>query len=171
MEKFLGAFKKETTTAKKEGMLDEQEANPILQTLFRLILQWALAQKNIFIWVYTILQWNCMARSINIGSLALHCFTPGEDNNIKVKYDKTKSDQTGEKVHEKHCYGNPFDPLVSMFLALGVWFCLESSHFEDSEFLFQDKNTNAGAASSRYCSQLTELFVVFKRPLEAVHTC
>jgi hypothetical protein len=51
MEKFLAAFKKETTTAKKDGMLDEQEADPISKTLFRLILQWTLAQKNVFIWV------------------------------------------------------------------------------------------------------------------------
>ena len=29
MEKFLGAFKKETMTAKKDGMLDEQDADPI----------------------------------------------------------------------------------------------------------------------------------------------
>ena len=165
MEKFLGAFKKETTTAKKDGMLDEQDADPISQTLFRLILQWALAQKNIFIWVFTILQWNCMARSINIGGLALHCFGPGEDN-VRVKYDKNKCDQTGEKVHEKHCYGNPFDPLVSLFLCLGVWFCLESSRFEHTEFLFQDENTNANAASSRYCSQLCELFKIYKDQLK-----
>jgi hypothetical protein len=35
MDKFLVAFKKETTfLAKKDGMLDEQEADPITWTLF-----------------------------------------------------------------------------------------------------------------------------------------
>jgi hypothetical protein len=29
MDKFLVAFKKETTMAKKDGMLDEQEADPM----------------------------------------------------------------------------------------------------------------------------------------------
>jgi hypothetical protein len=42
-----------------------------------------------------------MARAMNIGSLALHCFRPSEDN-LTVKYDKNKADQSGEKVHEKH---------------------------------------------------------------------
>jgi hypothetical protein len=97
--------------------------------------------------------------------LALHCFRPGEDN-LKVKYDNTKTDQTGEKTHEKHCYGNPFDPLVSLFLCLGVWFCLESSRFEHTEFLFQDENTSANAASQRYCTQLTHLFETYTDQLK-----
>jgi len=157
MEKYLGAFKKETMSAKKDGMLDEQEADPISRTLFRMILQWGLQEKNVFLWVFTILQWNCMSRSINIGGLALHCFRPGEDN-LTVKYDKSKADQSGEKLHEKHLYDNPFDPLVSVFLALGVWFSLEASRFEQTEALFQDDTKGENAASQRYCSQLCHLF-------------
>jgi hypothetical protein len=164
MDKFLVAFKKETTMAKKDGMLDEQEADPITWTLFRKILQWALDRKNIYLWVFSILQWNCMARSINIGVLALHCFRVGEDC-IIVRYDKSKADQTGEKVSDKHVYDNPFDPLVSVFLALGVWFCLESARFENTESLFQDDENEVTAASQRYCSQLTELFKAFHAEL------
>jgi hypothetical protein len=74
MDKFLVAFKKETTMAKKDGMLDEQEADPITWMLFQKILQRALERKNIYLWVFSILQWNCMARSINIGVLPLYCF-------------------------------------------------------------------------------------------------
>jgi hypothetical protein len=40
-----------------------------------------------------------------------------------------RADQTGGKVSDKHVYDNPFDPLVSVFLALGIWFSLESVHF------------------------------------------
>jgi hypothetical protein len=136
MENVLLAFKKETTMAKKDGMLDEQGADPITWSLFRKILQWALDRKNIvYLWVFSILQWNYMARSINIGVLALHCFCVGEDA-IIVRYDKSKADQTGEMVNDKHVYDNPFDPLVSVFLALGVWFCcLESAHFEHTVFV------------------------------------
>jgi hypothetical protein len=36
MEKFLAAFKKETTKAKKDSILDKQEANPILKICFLL---------------------------------------------------------------------------------------------------------------------------------------
>ena len=157
MEKFLVAFKKETTVAKKDGMLDEQEADPITWILFRKILRWAVDRKNIFLWLFSILQWNCMARSINIGVLALHCFRVGEDC-IIVRYDKSKADQTGAKVSDKHVYDNPFDPLVSVFLALGVWFSLESARFEHTESLFQEDDNEENAASQRYCSQLTELF-------------
>ena len=49
MEKLLAAAKKETTVAKRDGMLDEQEANPITWTLFAKILQWALDRKNIYL--------------------------------------------------------------------------------------------------------------------------
>ena len=69
-----------------------------------------------------------MARSINIGELAYHNFWMGEDS-IKIRYDRTKSDQTGEKVNNKNIYGNPFNPLVCPFLALGVWFCLEANRY------------------------------------------
>jgi hypothetical protein len=78
MENYLNAFKKETTQAKKDGMLDEQEADPISWSLFRTMLGWALKEMNIFLWVFSILQWNCMARSINIGVLAFHNFGPGK---------------------------------------------------------------------------------------------
>jgi hypothetical protein len=147
--------------AKKEGMLDEQEANPITWSLFQKILQWwALDRKNIYLWVFSILQWNCMACSINIGVLALHCFRVGEDA-IIVRYDKSMADQTGEKVSDKHVYDNIFYPLVSGFLALGVWFCLESARFQYTESLFQEDEKEDDAASQRYCSQLTELFKTY----------
>ena len=98
-----------------------------------------------------------MACSINIGALALHCFRVGEDC-IIVCHDESKADQTGEKVSNKHVCDNPFDPLVSCFLALGVWLSLESAHFEHTEHLFQEDENDVKAASQRCCAQLTELF-------------
>jgi hypothetical protein len=166
MEKFFGAYKKEAASAKKEGKLDEQEADPISWALFVAMLEWALIEeKNVFLWVFTLLQWHCMAQSINIGVLAFHCFQVGEDN-IIVEYDKQKADQTGEKLHEKHCYENPFKPLVSLFLAMGVWFCINASHFEETEMLFQNDGNEANAASQQYCTQLVELFKKYKDRLK-----
>jgi hypothetical protein len=148
------AFKKETTLSKKDGMLDEQEANPILWTLFQKILQWALDRKNIYLWVFSIPQWNCMAHSINIGILALYCFRIGKDC-LVVRYDRSRADQTGEKVSNKHVYDNTFDPLVLGFLALGVWFSLHT------EPLFQGDKNKDNAASQSYGSQLSKLFKAF----------
>jgi len=95
IETYLNSFKKETRAAKRDGNLDEQEADPISWALFQEMLRWALEQGNIFLWVFSLLQWHCMARSINIGSLGLHCFRVGDDH-LVVKYDKSKVDQAGE---------------------------------------------------------------------------
>jgi hypothetical protein len=49
---------------------------------------------------------------------------------------------------------------------MGVWFSLESSHFETTEFLFQDDMKEANAASQRYCTQLCELFTQYTDQLK-----
>jgi hypothetical protein len=51
-------------------------------------------------------------------------------------------------------------------LALGVWFSLEASHFEDTEKLFQADNNKPNAASQQYCTQLSELFTGYKDQLK-----
>ena len=154
---FLVGYKKETANARQDGQVDEKECDPISWTLFRLILQWALDAGNVFVWVFSLLQWHCMARSVNISTLGLHNIGCGKDH-LLVKYDKTKKDQAGENVHDKHCFDNPNDPLVSLFLALGVHFCLESAALAESDLLFQSSKEKSKTASSRYCSQLAELF-------------
>lgn len=166
VEKFIKGYKKEAVKARSEGNLDEKEADPISWSLFLNMLNWALVgEKNVFLWVFSLLQWHCMARSINIGGMALHCFRQGKDNVI-CKYDKQKADQTGEKVHDKHLYDNPFNALVSLFTALGVWFSLSGSHFKETEMLFQTEDNGPSAASSRYCTQLCELFAKYKEQLK-----
>ena len=156
IEKFLTSYRKETVDAKKEGKLDEQEADPISWSLFKLILSWALDTSNVFVWTYSILQWNCMARSVNIGSLGFHNFRAGEDH-IVCCYDDTKSDKTGEMCTNKHIYANPLEPTVCPFLALAVFFSLESLRLSEMEKFFQFEG-HLTAASQRYCGQLTELF-------------
>ena len=165
MNNFLNAFKKEFGKAREEGKVDEREADPISWALFRIILGWALTENNVFVWVFSLLQWSCMARSINIGVLSFHNFRLGEDN-IVCRYDKHKSDQTGETAHDKHLFGNPFDGLVNLYLGLGVWFSVEAAQFANSEDLFKRGDTNAAAASHRYCAQLAELFTKYKGMLE-----
>ena len=64
-------------------MMDESEADPFSWSLYKLILQWTIEDGDVYVWIFTILQWNCMARSINIGELAYHIFLMGEDS---IKY-------------------------------------------------------------------------------------
>ena len=165
MVAFLNNYKKETIDAKRCGNLDEEECDPIPWSLFRLILSWCVSSCNIFLWVFSLLQWNCMARSVNIGLLSLHCFRNGEDS-IICKFDKHKGDLSGKRMYDKNLYSNPEDPLTSVNLALAVWFCLKQGQFEQSANLFQNVDTKDGTASSKYCSQLTELFSKFKTNIE-----
>ena len=136
MDKFLQSFKKETTKARKDGNLDEKECDPISWSLFRLILQWALEQENVMIWVFSLLQWHCMARSVNIGVLCLHNFKRLEDS-IVCKYDSNKKDPTGEKVNDKHIYDNPFEGVLSIYCAIGVWCSLNQGWLSTSEQIFR----------------------------------
>jgi hypothetical protein len=157
MEVFLRSFKKESADARSRGMVDEKAADPISFTLYRFILQWAMESGNVLVWVWTILQWNLMARSISIDPLGLHNFSISEDHFV-VRHDSTKSDKEGEKLHNKGVYCNPLDPLLCPGLSLGVWLCLEEKAFEDnSERMFLRRGGKLGTASHRYCDQLLAL--------------
>jgi hypothetical protein len=125
----MASYRKETVNAKAEGRLEEHEADPVSFTLFRLWMKWAIYDKNPFLWVFGLLQWCFMSRSVSISMLAFHNFRVGEDN-IIGRYDKHKADQSGESLHDKHIFSNPFDPILDVYLALAVWFALDPGQFE-----------------------------------------
>ena len=79
IDKYIKSYKKEVGGARKSREIDQQEADPISWTLFNLFVGWALEDGNVFVWVYALLQWNCMARSINISPLGLHNVNSSED--------------------------------------------------------------------------------------------
>jgi hypothetical protein len=80
MEDLCKSYKKEAVKKKQAGELDENDSDPITFPLFRLICQWALGAGNIFLWVFGLLQWNCMGRSISIDPLGFRNFTMGSDS-------------------------------------------------------------------------------------------
>lgn len=156
MNKFLESFKKEAVKAKREGNVDERDADQIPFALYRLICEWAVSAGNIFAWTFTVLQWNCMARSASIDPLGIHNFSRGIDS-FKVTYDDSKTDGTGERVSPKNLYANPFDPLICPATALGIWLALRNETFvehRDGIFLQHGKMRSA---AQRYCAQLVEL--------------
>jgi len=53
-----------------------------------------------------------------------------------------------------------------MFLALGVWFSLRSSHFKMTENLFHSASVGAATASQCYCAQLCELLKNHRNAVE-----
>jgi hypothetical protein len=145
MDYFLSSFKKEEDKAKSEGNVDERSADPITFSLFKRILTWALESGNMFVWVWTVLQRNLIARSISIDPLALHNISVSEDHLI-FRHNSTKSDRKGAKLHNKSVYCNPLDPTVCVGVSLGVWLCLEQEGFQDSEKLFLRGDAKVGSA-------------------------
>jgi hypothetical protein len=102
MDSFLLSFKKETADARSKGNVDEKSANPISYSLFHLILIWAIDQGYIFLWVWTILQWNLMARSISVDPLALHNFSVSEDH-FAIQHNLTKANKEDERHTTRLC--------------------------------------------------------------------
>ena len=80
MRSFLQSLSKEKTQAKKKGELEENSADPISFNLCRLTCKVAIESGNIFAWIFTVLQWNCMARSCNVDGLGFNVFTIGKDS-------------------------------------------------------------------------------------------
>ena len=88
MEVFLLSSQKEAKKQRKLGNTDEHEADPIPWLLYCQVCSWAVYRGNIFLWFFTVLQWNCIEHSVNIDGLGLHNFLLGGDL-IKVEYDNT----------------------------------------------------------------------------------
>ena len=73
-ENYLKGFKKEFIANKRKGNVDEESEDPIPKLLYNLILGWLLENNNILVWVWTLLQWNLMARSASVDPLRLGNF-------------------------------------------------------------------------------------------------
>ena len=117
---YLAAYRKKIAGMKKEGgnVVDKRATDPIRFPVYCLLLRRAVEANNVFAWCWTLLQWNCMARSSSIDCLCLHNFSLGVDS-IIIKYDETKADKSGEKLSEKNLFANPIDWRMCSWLALG----------------------------------------------------
>ena len=82
------------------------------------------------------MQWNLMARSINIKPLALHNMKLF-NNSVQFLYNQNKSDLEGAKMTVKHVYDNPTNPHVCAFLALEIHFCLNTKKNEATGSIFR----------------------------------
>ena len=100
MDRYFDCLKKEKSNAKQEGNLETEEADPISQALYEQICRWAVRENCMFVWVYTVMLWNCMARSINIEALSTTNMKRGASESVQWTYDKSKADQKGEKVRQ-----------------------------------------------------------------------
>ena len=99
-DKYLSSYKKLVVQAKKDGNMIERSADPISFSLYVAILKWVIESDNMFIWFWTLCQWNCMARCASVDPLGFHNFTLGQDS-IVIKYNDSKADKDGEKLSQK----------------------------------------------------------------------
>ena len=154
MKKYLQHYKKEVAANKKLGKVDEYDSDPFSFTLVRILCTWFLGSGDIFSWVFLLMQWNCMARSINIDCVGFSNMRRGTDS-LVIKYDDTKADKAGENCHNKNLYANPKDPVVCVFLAIGIYCAMEHKSLENKNCLFLSADAELGNAAQRFCSKLS----------------
>ena len=156
MKKFLGSFEKETRKAKTK--MNWMNRSPILFNfqLCQLICEWSILSCNLFLWLCTVTQWNCIARSMNVDNLGFHNLSPGTDS-VKITCDSSKADKKGKNVTPKNIHANPFDPRVSWHLAIGCWLCTRQETFRHTEKIFLKPGAEDGSAANRHSKGLVEL--------------
>ena len=152
-ETYLIAFRRKFAQAKKVGNVEEQATDPIPIPVYRFLLRRSIETNNIFAWTWTLLQWNCMARSASIDCLGFHNFSLGTDS-LVVKYDDSKADKAGEKLSEKNLYANPIDWTMCPWLGLGVYFCVNCGNLGENERLFLKHGRKEGISSTKYNEQM-----------------
>ena len=158
IENYLKSFKKENIAANKRGEVDETAADPMPFALYVALCTWSVESGDIFSWCYMIILWNCMGRSASVDPLGLHNFKLGtRTDSIVITYDDSKMDSTGERVHPKNCYANPYCPSTSMFLALGIYCMLYPEQYESTDCLFLKERTIIGTATKRFTARLRTL--------------
>ena len=156
IDQYLKSYKKEAVVAKKNGLVDEHGADPIPTSLYRLICQWSIQNNNIFMWFWTLYQWNTMARCASIDPLAFHNMSLGRDSVI-CKYDDSKTKKAGEKLSEKNIYANPIDFFLCWWTSFAIYCSINSDKLSKFERLFLKPGVKFGTASGRYQDQLLGL--------------
>jgi hypothetical protein len=82
IENFLKGYKKELVKARRDSNTDERAADPISFALYHRLLTWSVKSNNIFVWFWTLAQWNFMARCASVDPLGFHNFSLGADSLI-----------------------------------------------------------------------------------------
>ncbi len=134
MDAYMESMKREKAAAKQNNQIEEKDADPIGIDLYEDICNWALEDgtpSGIMIWACSVTQWNCMGRPISIDDLGFHNMKKGIHDSVVLFHDKSKTDQTGQRVSPKNCYTNPNRPELSLFLAMGCYLCINQNRYEE----------------------------------------
>ena len=102
-----------------------------------------------------------MARSITIDDLGFRNIHKNLDS-IVCNYDQTKKDKAGDKCADKNLHANPENPNICLFLALGLYFSLESVALGMKDFLFIEFGSSLGSAAKRFNSNLGKIIECYE---------
>ena len=157
IEKFKEGLRKELRVSRGAGELLEKEADPISIDMFERMCRHAIKTGNSFFWSYGLMQWACMARCQNIDDLTFRDITLACDA-LKVQFNMTKTDKTGQRCSPKHCYGNPKNYTICLNTALAVYFCEINDTWskENDGRLFLRPRSSKNTAASRYTDSIRQ---------------
>ena len=72
IDTFLSCVTKQVISEKRDGNTDETDSDSISRNLYEAICFWAIGTINCFVWCFTVMLWNCMARSCSIDVIGMH---------------------------------------------------------------------------------------------------
>ena len=97
---------------------------------------------------FTLLSWNLMARSVSVSDLLWNNI--GWDGDaLSILYEKSKTNQEGEKMLPRFVYANPIEPLICPVLALGIKVCSETPATDEVFKVF-----SGGSGNTRFSEWL-----------------
>ena len=97
---------------------------------------------SLFAWPFFTLQWNMIARSINVADLMLQHLS-WRDDSLIITSPKTKTDQEGVNCFPRHVYANPTNFVICPILSLAVLTFCKSFRYNYQEVKTLESNTDS----------------------------
>ena len=85
-EKFKKGLQSQNEEAKEQGALEQSEADAISLELFLFMCQSELQSGDSFMWLFSLMQWSCIARSQNIDHLRF-CHVSVKGGAMVIEFD------------------------------------------------------------------------------------
>ena len=169
MDQYLAAYRKEYVKEKHKGNVESKDADPITFELYRLLLKWAAEDGNIFVFFWTLTQWNCMSRCASISPLGFRNMRVAMDAH-SVQHHLTKADQEGERCFAKNIFANSDDWLLCHWTGMALYCALHDKSFEGAanDKFFWEPGTEEGSAAKKYQEQLHGMITGNQDRIDAV---
>lgn len=152
-KKGVSGLKRTNAERRNNGELPALEGKaPLTFDGYSLIVEYALEETHSASWLYTLLCWNLISRSSNVGNLKFQHICWQEDAMV-IYFPKTKTDQEGLNSVPRHVYANPFNPKVCPVLAMAV-FVFSGGPEVNGQSISLFKGSDPSARFNAWLSQL-----------------